>query len=147
MAEFPNQIIGLSDHENGIDAASIAYMLGARTFEKHFTLNRAFKGTDHSFSLQPEGLRKLVRNLKRIPVVLGDGHKRLLDCEKKPLTKMSKSLVAARDLPAGHTLTSRDVAIKSPGGGLPPFELDRILGRTLRAGLSAAGRILFENLN
>ena len=58
---FPNNIIGLSDHENGIDAASIAYMLGARIFEKHFTLNRAWKGTDQSFSLEPTGLKKLVR--------------------------------------------------------------------------------------
>ena len=53
--EFPNITIGLSDHENGIEAATLAYMLGARVFEKHFTLNRASKGTDHAFSLEPEG--------------------------------------------------------------------------------------------
>ena len=147
IAAFPNQVIGLSDHENGIDAASIAYMLGARVFEKHFTLNRAFKGTDHSFSLEPEGLRRMIRNLKRIPVMLGDGEKRILESEKKPLSKMGKSLVAARDLQAGHRLTEKDAAIKSPSGGLPPFERDRVLGRTLRRSLGEDDYILFENLD
>jgi len=146
MEEFPEQVIGLSDHENGIDAASIAYMLGARVFEKHFTLNRALKGTDHSFSLEPEGLRKLVRNLGRIPVLLGSGEKRLLESEKNPLKKMSKSLVAAKALPAGHKLTKKDVAIKSPSGGLPPFEYDNIIGKTLKSPLSEDAHILFENL-
>ncbi len=147
LNEFPNQVIGLSDHENGIDAASIAYMLGARIFEKHFTMNRAWRGTDQSFSLEPDGLRKLVRNLNRIPILLGDGEKRLFESEKKPLKKMCKSLVAATDLPSGHKLTNKDVVLKSPSGGLPPFELDNILGKTLIQKLSEDDNILFENLD
>lgn len=146
MKEFPEQVIGLSDHENGIDAASIAYMLGARVFEKHFTLNRALRGTDHSFSLEPEGLRKLIRNLKRIPILLGDSEKRLLESEKNPLKKMSKSLVAIKSLPAGHRLTDGDVALKSPSGGLPPFELDNVIGKTLKSPLKEDEYILYENL-
>lgn len=146
MREFPDQVIGLSDHENGIDAASIAYMLGARIFEKHFTLNRAMKGTDHAFSLEPEGMKKLVRNLKRIPLMLGNGVKRQLEKEKKPLQKMGKSLVAARNLQAGHQITSADVAIKSPMGGLLPYELDNILGKRLRADLCEDDFILAESL-
>jgi len=51
---FSDHIIGLSDHENGIDAGPIAYQLGARVFEKHVTLDRSLKGTDHSFSLEPK---------------------------------------------------------------------------------------------
>ena len=146
VAEFPELVVGLSDHENGIDAAAIAYMLGARVFEKHFTLNRAFRGSDHSFSLEPEGFRKMIRNLQRIPIMLGDGEKALLESEKKPLKKMSKSLVAASDLPAGHQLTEKDVAIKSPSGGLPPFELERILGKSLRDSLAEDDFILFDGL-
>jgi sialic acid synthase len=146
LTEFPDNVIGLSDHENGIDAASIAYMLGARVFEKHFTLNRASKGTDHSFSLEPEGLRKLVRNLKRIPVMLGDGVKRRLPSEEKPLLKMSKSLVAARDLPAGHTLRDADIAAKSPGGGTPPSDMEMMLGRKLRRSLTEDAPILLKDV-
>ena len=72
-------MIGLSDHQNGIAMALVAYMLGARVIEKHFTLNHAAKGTDHAFSLMPEGMRKLVRDLQRVPGALGDGVKRPLD--------------------------------------------------------------------
>ena len=64
-------MIGLSDHEAGIQAVSISFMLGARIFEKHFTLNRAAKGTDHSFSLEAEALRKIIENLSRIKILLG----------------------------------------------------------------------------
>ena len=52
---FPDVVIGFSSHDNGIAMALVAYMLGARVVEKHFTLNRAWKGTDHAFSLEPDG--------------------------------------------------------------------------------------------
>ncbi len=134
---FPEVVVGLSDHQNGIAMAVVAYVLGARVIEKHFTLNRAWKGTDHAFSLTPTGLRKMVRDLRRARVALGDGLKRPLPVEEKALYKMGKSLVAARDLPAGTVLAAGDVAIKSPAGGLPPFELDRVVGMKLARALAA----------
>jgi N-acetylneuraminate synthase/sialic acid synthase len=144
---FPELVIGLSDHQNGIAMAVVAYMLGARVIEKHFTLNHAWKGTDHAFSLMPEGMRRLVRDLHRVPAALGDGVKRPLDCEQPALVKMGKKLVAARDLEAGHVLTAEDVAIKSPAdGGLPPYELDRLLGRPLRRPLRLEETIFLEDV-
>jgi N-acetylneuraminate synthase/sialic acid synthase len=111
-----------------------AYVLGARIVEKHFTLNRAMKGTDHAFSLEPVGLRKLVRDLDRTYKALGDGDKKIYESDKAPIIKMGKSLVVAHDLPAGHVLGADDIVMKSPGGGIPPYELDRVLGRrTLKA--------------
>jgi N-acetylneuraminate synthase/sialic acid synthase len=131
-ARYPDLVIGLSDHQNGIAMALVAYMLGARVFEKHFTLNHAWKGSDHAYSLMPEGMRRLVRDLHRVPVALGDGVKRRLPSEERPLTKMGKKLVASRELPAGHVLSPGDLEAKSPAdGGLPPYELDRLLGRRL----------------
>jgi N-acetylneuraminate synthase/sialic acid synthase len=62
------------------------------------------------------------------------------------MTKMGKTLVAARDLPAGHLLTAADIAVKSPGGGLPPSELDRLLGRRLSQALRADDMIRYEHL-
>src|SRR5919197_1748919 len=130
---YPDYVIGLSDHQSGISMALVAYMLGARVVEKHFTLDHALKGTDHAFSLMPEGLRKLVRDLRRAPVAMGDGVKRPLPVEEKPLEKMGKKLVAARPLQSGHLLAADDLAIKSPAdGGLPPYELDRVIGLRLR---------------
>jgi sialic acid synthase len=144
---YPDLVIGLSDHQNGISMALVAYMLGARVIEKHFTLNHAWKGTDHAFSLMPEGLRKLVRDLRRVPVALGDGVKRPLPVEANPLEKMGKKLVAARDLEQGHVLAARDIAIKSPAdGGLPPYELDRLVGRRLRRGLAFEDFVTFDDV-
>ena len=62
--------------------AVAAYVLGGRIIEKHFTLNRALKGTDHAFSLEPDGLRKLVRDLRRTRIALGDGVKRRIASER-----------------------------------------------------------------
>ena len=145
---YPKLVIGLSDHHNGIAMALVAYMLGGRVIEKHFTLNHALKGTDHPFSLMPEGMRKLVRDLRRAPIALGDGVKRRLPSEERPLTKMGKKLVAARDLEAGRVLAEADFAIKSPAdGGLPPYELDRLVGRTLRRPLGVDETITIDDLD
>ena len=131
--EFPRNVIGLSDHQNGIAMAMVAYALGARVVEKHFTLNRAWKGTDHAFSLEPVGMRKLVRDLQRAHGAMGDGIKQPLPEEVAPLRKMAKKIVAGRDLPEGHTITEADLAFKSPSDGLAPYEIERLLGRrTLR---------------
>ena len=144
---YPDYVIGLSDHQNGISMALVAYMLGARVIEKHFTLNHAWKGTDHAFSLMPEGLRKLVRDLRRIPIALGDGVKRPLPVEAKPLGKMGKKLVAARELELGQVLTAEDIAIKSPAdGGLPPYELDRLVGRRLRRPVAFEDFVTFDDV-
>jgi len=144
---YPELVIGLSDHQDGISMALVAFMLGARVIEKHFTLSHSLKGTDHAFSLMPEGMRKLVRDLRRVPVALGDGVKCRYPSEEAPLRKMGKKLVAARDLPAGHVLAVEDVAIKSPAdGGLPPYELDVLLGRRLVRGLSVDENVTFEVL-
>lgn len=144
--EFSELRIGLSDHENGIDAGVIAYMLGARVFEKHFTLNRANKGTDHSFSLEPEGMKKFVRNIKRINLMLGSEDKHLLESEKKPLFKMKKSIVINKSLKAGHVLTKDDLDFKSPGGGMEPYEYTKILGIKILKDLDEETIILPEHL-
>jgi N-acetylneuraminate synthase/sialic acid synthase len=133
-ARFPGAVVGYSGHDNGIAMPVAAYVLGARIVEKHFTLNRAMKGTDHAFSLEPVGLRKMVRDLERAHRALGSGVKKIYDSEKAPIVKMGKSLVVARDLPSGHVLGLGDIVMKSPGGGIPPYELDKVLGRmTLKA--------------
>jgi sialic acid synthase len=133
---FPSSVVGLSGHDNGISMPVVAYVLGARIVEKHFTLNRAMKGTDHRFSLEPQGLRKMVRDLRRTRRGLGSAEKRMFPSEAEPAIKMGKKLVAARDLPAGYRLRPGDVALKSPGDGLPPYELDRIIGAVLREGVT-----------
>lgn len=142
--QFPGAVIGYSGHDNGIAMPVAAYMLGARIIEKHFTLNRSMKGTDHSFSLEPVGMKKMVRDLHRVRLALGDGRKKVYASEAGPLLKMGKKLVAARDLPAGHLLTAADVAIKSPADGLPPYCLDQVVGQVLLRPLRADEAVTFD---
>jgi len=133
---FPDIVIGLSSHDSGIAMALVGYILGARMVEKHFTLNRAMKGTDHAFSLEAPGLAKLMRDFRRARLALGDGVKRRYPSETKPILKMSKKLVAAKDLAAGHVLTADDIVAKSPGDGLPPYRIDEIIGQRLSVQLA-----------
>ncbi|MBA3788432.1 MAG: N-acetylneuraminate synthase family protein [Actinobacteria bacterium] len=144
---FPEAVVGFSSHDNGIAMAVAAFVLGSRIVEKHFTLNRAMKGTDHVFSLEPQGLRKMVRDLRRTRAALGDGTKNVHPSEIAPATKMSKKLVAARDLAVGHVLGEADVALKSPGDGLPPYELERVLGSTLSRSVLEDEPLSFELLD
>ena len=128
---FPEAVIGLSSHDNGIAMDLVAYILGARVIEKHFTLNRALKGTDHAFSLEPTGMKKMVRDINRARVALGDGNKKIFPSEVSAGTKMGKSLIAAKYLENGHIIEVKDIAIKSPGGGIPPYELGKLIGKKI----------------
>jgi len=143
---FPGIVVGLSAHDSGIAMSLVGYMLGARIIEKHFTLNRASKGTDHAFSLEPQGLRKLVRDLKRAHLALGDGIKQFYASESNGLRKMGKKLVVSSDLPIGHTLTYDDIAIKSPNDGLPPYEISNVIGKNTLRALKEDENVTFEDL-
>jgi sialic acid synthase len=144
--KYPKLVIGLSDHENGIDGATIAYMLGARIFEKHFTLDRSNKGTDNAFSLEPQGLSKMIRNLNRIEKMLGDGNKKLLKSEIKPLHKMQKSIVAKSNILKGKKIKMNMVTFKSPGGGLLPCDLNKVINKVTRMKIVKDENILLKHV-
>lgn len=88
---YPQTVIGWSGHDPGIAMALVAYALGARILEKHVTLNRASKGTDHAFSLEPQGVRTLCENLKQAHAALGTGIKEVYDSERAPIAKMRRT--------------------------------------------------------
>ena len=146
VENFPGIRLGLSDHQNGIDAAPIAYMLGARVFEKHFTLNRTNKGTDNIFSLEPQGLKKLVRNILRIEKMLGSSEKKQLKSETEPLIKMRKSLVLSNDKKKGDIIKIEDIVLKSPGLGLHPYELNKVIGKKINKDLKKDEYIKMNDL-
>jgi sialic acid synthase SpsE len=121
-------------------------LLGARVFEKHFTLDRSSKGTDHSFSLEPQGLSKLSRNLRRIPILLGSAEKKLLKNEIIPLSKMLKSIVASKELKKNTVLNINHLSFKSPGGGITPDLVNKIIGKKIKRDLNIDELILEEDL-
>lgn len=132
---FPNTVIGFSSHEDGIDLATPAYEKGARIHEQHFTTSHTLKGSDNPWSLEPEGMKRLVRALERTRIAQGDGVKRRYEGEEKPLLKMEKSIFPREYYPAGHTLRQGDLEFRSPGDGIPPYKADKLYGRKTRVPL------------
>ena len=98
----------------------------ARSIEKHFTLNRAMKGTDHAFSLEPQGLRKMVRDLERTRHRARRRRRRArIRARRAGHEDGQEARRRARSAGRAHCVTEGDIALKSPGDGLPPYELDR----------------------
>lgn len=129
IAEFPQCTIGSSDHFNGTLSGPIAYMKGARVFEKHVTLNRAWKGTDHSFSLEPEGFRKFVRDIKRVRHMMPPKPTDDLGNERV-FKKLGKSLIANTDIKAGEKMTLENLSgVIFRGQYIPVRESGLVLGR------------------
>jgi sialic acid synthase len=138
---FKDVTIGYSGHDSGIAMALVSYVLGARVIEKHFTLNRAMKGTDHAFSLEPVGMSKLVRDLNRAHQALGDGVKRPYPSEDTPLRKMGKSLYSKRDIEVGEILQEDMFDFRSPAIGISPSQLDIYLGKAIKRRVSYGSAI------
>lgn len=143
---YPENVIGYSGHDNGIAMALVAYTLGARVIEKHFTLNRTMKGTDHAFSLEPQGMHKMVRDLNRASVAMGDGNKVIYELEKSPVRKMGKMIVAARNLAEGQILNESDFEYRSPADGLPPSMSHLLIGKSLSHAIDKYSPINLEDL-
>jgi N,N'-diacetyllegionaminate synthase len=129
--------VGLSDHSLGIEIALAAVARGAALLEKHLTLDRTLPGPDHRASLEPADFAALVRGVRAVESALGDGVKRPMPSELDTRAVARRSLVAARALPAGHRIRPGDIAIKRPGTGISPAELDRVVGRTLTRDVAA----------
>lgn len=109
ISEFPDCTIGSSDHFNGILSGPVAYMLGARVFEKHVTLNRAWRGTDHSFALEPVGFKNFVRDVKRVPKMMPLKPQDDLG-EEYVFQKLGKSLIALTDIKKGEKLSLENLS-------------------------------------
>ena len=105
---FPKYSIGLSDHFNGILSGPVAYMMGARVFEKHVTFNRAWKGSDHKFALEPNGFRMFVRDINRVPTMMGEKNKKSLGKEIV-FKKLGKSIIINKNLKKGSKLRISDL--------------------------------------
>ena len=129
--------VGLSDHTLGLEIALAAVARGAAIVEKHLTLDKNLPGPDHRASLEPAEMAALVRGIRNIEAALGDGVKRPMPSELDTRRVARKSLVAARALRAGEELVKDAVAIKRPGTGISPAELERALGRRVRRDLAA----------
>lgn len=132
---FPDQIVGLSDHtrpspDNHVSV--IAYALGARVIEKHFTLDKKQSGNDHYHSMDTDDLRHLVSSVESARISLGSSiTKEPISSELLARQHARRSICASRDLPAGHILQDSDLLTLRPVAGIPASEWDRVVGLVL----------------
>ena len=126
---FPDAVIGLSTHNASWHTSLAAYVLGARIVEHHFTVDRAWKGTDNPFSLTPETMAELVRACKAVRKGMGSDQKACDPREAEPTKERRKSLVWARQVVEWGTITREDIKILCPGDGIAPYYLDSLIGR------------------
>lgn len=121
---------GYSDHTKGNHIAIAAVALGASVLEKHFTIDRLMEGPDHKSSLEPNQLSDLVKNIRDIEQVLGDGIKRATISECRNKITARKSLVALKDISEGEKYNKESIGIKRPGNGVSPKEYWNYLNKT-----------------
>ena len=146
IKEFPGCAIGSSDHFNGTLSGPVAYLKGARVFEKHVTLNRAWKGTDHSFALEPEGFRKFVRDIKRVRHMMMPKPADDLGSERV-FKKLGKSLVAYADIKAGETFSLENLSGRIFNMQyIPVRESNQVVGRVAKRNVSKGEPIHYSDL-
>ncbi len=121
-----NVVVGLSDHSLGISTAITSVVLGACIIEKHFTLSRADKGFDASFSIEPAELKELVKCVREAEKAIGKVQYGLVEEEKANIVAR-RSLFAVKDIKQGEKLTRENVRSIRPGYGLAPKFFSEIL--------------------
>lgn len=138
--------IGYSDHTEGIAVSIAATALGATVIEKHLTLDRNLPGPDHKASLEPTELKRMIQEIRRTEVALGNGVKSPQPSELEIQKQARRSLVFARNLKAGYILQEQDIATKRPGTGIPPSEIEKVIGKKLRTAVSRDTLLTFDLL-
>jgi N,N'-diacetyllegionaminate synthase len=138
--------IGFSDHTLSFEIALAAVARGARLIEKHLTLDQTLPGPDHKASLNPAEFAAMVKSIRAVEAALGDGVKAPTSSELEMRKVARKSLVAARQIPAGRTIVPEDLALRRSSGGLDATYMTLIIGRKLRQDLDVNSVITMDLL-
>ena len=120
--------VGYSDHTEGILIPIAAVAMGAKIIEKHFTLDKTMPGPDHKASLEPDELKMMIENIRKLEAAMGDGIKRPSYSEQKNIVVARKSIVAKRDIKGGELLNENNLGIKRPGMGISPMKWFDVIG-------------------
>ncbi len=138
--------VGYSDHTLGIAVSTAAVALGAVVIEKHFTLDKSLSGPDHSASLSPAELKLMVQSIRAVEQCLGSPLKAPTETELPIRALVRRSVTLLCDLEKGATLRSEDVALLRPGTGIPPAELERVVGHQTRRSMKAGTTLNWSDL-
>ncbi|XP_060768157.1 sialic acid synthase-like [Neoarius graeffei] len=130
--EFPDIPIGYSGHESGISVSVAAVALGAKVLERHVSLDKSWKGSDHAASLEPAELEALVREIRIVEMAMGSPVKQMLPCEASFRKKLGKSVVAKKAMKKGTELTQDMLGVKvAEPEGIAPENIWMVVGKKI----------------
>jgi sialic acid synthase SpsE len=132
-----NLPVGFSDHSFGSSIPLASVVLGACLIEKHFTLDKEYPGWDHAISANPEEMKIICHDSKKINAALGNLYRTVSKDEEEKKAKFRRSIVSAKPMKKGTIITENDIVYKRPGTGIPPNEYGYVVGRKLNCDLEA----------
>jgi sialic acid synthase len=134
---YSKYTIGYSDHTIGISTPVAAVARGAEIIEKHITLDRSMKGTDQAGSLGPDGVHRMVRDIRILDMSMGEEKMFIVEDTKAAKDKLERSIATNKALSVGHVILESDLHLLSPGDGFKWSELDQIIGKTISVDVPA----------
>jgi len=143
---YPQYTIGYSDHSIGILMPAVAVGMGAEIIEKHITLNRNMKGTDHRGSLEPEGIWRMMRDIRNTEYAIGENGIFVSEKVQATRVKLERSIATRRTITSGEIITETDLHLLSPGDGFKWAEKDKLIGKKAVVSIPANEIIYSEML-
>jgi len=145
--EFAPYLVGTSDHTLGTAGAWMTAALGGVCIEKHYTIDRRLPDVpDHAMSVEPGELAEMVAACERAGVLRGEPSIGVRASEAPARANARRSIVLERDVRAGTALAAEDLGFKRPGTGIPPFEVERVVGMRVRGDLPRGAILSYEDL-
>ena len=136
LKNYKDFVIGYSDHTIGISTPVAAVAMGAKVIEKHITLDRRMKGTDQAGSLGPDGVHRMVRDIRILDQSMGVEDIFIVKDTETAKIKLERSIATKRNMQVGEIITENDIHMLSPGDGFKWSEKNEILGRKLNSSVS-----------
>lgn len=144
---YPDVILGLSDHTFGDVTVLGAISLGARVIEKHFTDDNSRQGPDHKFAMNPTTWKDMIERSNELWNSLGDGIKKIEENEKESAIVQRRALYFTRNIKAGEIIKEDDLIALRPikSDGIPPYDIDKIVGKILVKDVNRDAYIKWED--
>ena len=144
--EFPNAVLGLSDHTIGCSTVCGSIALGARVIEKHFTDDNSKDGPDHKFAMNPKSWKNMVKMGDEVFYSLGDGLKRVEDNELDSKVVQQRSIRAAKKLYKGHVIRREDLVVLRPisENGIEPYKAEKLIDKKINKTINKGEELEFK---
>ena len=139
--------VGYSDNGESTLVDIVAVSQGANLIEKHFTLDKKLPGPDHSFSIDPSGLKQLMSKIRQIEQIKGDGKKIPRRSELEGRFSIRTSITADTDLKNGDILSEKNLAVKRPAEGIEPKYFDQVIGKKINKDINSDSAIHWDDLS